>query len=321
MQEKSYTDLLALIQSLIGAGELTTDEQAKILNFVNRRAFEAYNTSPSWSRYIVSSEARDLNSYTLTGATASTSTSVNQNYILLGSNDGNVGEGDTNVYQGVTSSNIIIFKSSASQTIGGVSIAAKSWIVTVGSATIQADGRYRVVNTTPQFGESDTLKKSLLEDVEVFTPRGGSDVLNVDPKNLIPYAETGLNTIGEFIRLHRKRAFLNNSSIEYDFFVDSTGANILNITSNSDNKAFVTYKKQMTEFTETSVDIPLEFFYFLAHAAFADFLRLESKYQDARTEEAIAQTYLAQELEKIDLRSNNNSLNHKFSTYVNRQSR
>ena len=84
MQEKSYTDLLALIQSLIGAGELTTDEQAKILNFVNRRAFEAYNTSPSWSRYIVSSEARDLNSYTLTGATASTSTSVNQNYVLLG---------------------------------------------------------------------------------------------------------------------------------------------------------------------------------------------------------------------------------------------
>ncbi len=312
MQEKSYTDLLALIQSLIGAGELTTDEQAKILNFVNRRAFEAYNTSPSWSRYIVSSEARDLNSYTLTGATASTSTSVNQNYVLLGTNDGDVGESGTNIYQGVTTSSVIIYKNASSQ-----------WIVATGATVaIQSDGRYRVtVAGTTQFTEADTLKKSLLEDVEVFTPRGGSDVLNVDPKNLIPYAETGLNTIGEFIRLHRKRAFLNNSSIEYDFFVDSTGANILNITSNSDNKAFVTYKKQMTEFTETSTDIPLEFFYFLAHASFADFLRLESKYADARTEEAIAQTYLAQELEKIDLRSNNNSLNHKFSTYVNRQSR
>jgi hypothetical protein len=312
MQEKSYTDLLALIQSLIGAGELTTDEQAKILNFVNRRAFEAYNTSPSWSRYIVSSEARDLNSYTLTGATASTSTSVNQNYVLLGTNDGNVGESGTNIYQGVTTSSVIIYKNASSQ-----------WIVATGATVaIQSDGRYRVtVAGTTQFTEADTLKKSLLEDVEVFTPRGGSDVLNVDPKNLIPYAETGLNTIGEFIRLHRKRAFLNNSSIEYDFFVDSTGANILNVTSNSDNKAFVTYKKQMTEFDENSTDIPLEFFYFLAHAAFADFLRLESKYEDARTEEAIAQTYLAQELEKIDLRSNNNSLNHKFSTYVNRQSR
>jgi hypothetical protein len=48
---------------------------------------------------------------------------------------------------------------------------------------------------------------------------------------------------------------------------------------------------------------------------------MESKYEDARTEEAIAQNYLAQELEKIDIRSNNNSLNKKFSTYVNRQSR
>jgi len=321
MQEKTYTDLLSLIRSLIGASELTTDEQAKILNFVNRRAYEAYNTSPSWSRYVVSSEARDINQYTLSDATASTSTLVNQNYILLGSNDGNVGKENTNVYQGVTNSNIIIFKSSASQTIGGVSIAANSWIVTIGSATIQADGRYRVVNTTPQFGESDTNKKNLLEDVEVFTPRSGSDVLNVERKNLIPYAETGENTIGEYIRIHRKKSFLNKSAIEYDFFVDSDGANILNVVNSNDGKAFVTYKKQITEFSDTSTDIPLEFFYFLAHAAFADFLRLESKYEDARTEEAIAQTYLAQELEKIDLRNNNNSLNKKFSTYVNRQSR
>jgi len=179
MQEKSYTDLLALIQSLIGAGELTTDEQAKIFNFVNRRAFEAYNTSPSWSRYIVSSAGRDLNSYTLTGATASTSPSVNQNYVLLGTNDGNVGESGTNIYQGVTTSSVIIYKNASSQ-----------WIVATGATVaIQSDGRYRVtVAGTTQFTEADTLKKSLLEDVEVFTPRGGSDVLNVDPKNLIPYA-------------------------------------------------------------------------------------------------------------------------------------
>jgi hypothetical protein len=202
MQEKSYTDLLALIQSLIGAGELTTDEQAKILNFVNRRAFEAYNTSPSWSRYLVISEERTLTS-----------------------------------------------------------------------------------------------------------------------GNVVPYTEGGKDSIGEFIRIHRTQAFQKNSALEYDFYVDANGANILNITNDNDLKAFVTYKKRLSDFSETSTNIPLEFFYFLAHAAFADFLRLESKYQDARTEEAIAQTYLAQELEKIDLRNNNNSINHKFSTYVNRQSR
>lgn len=312
MQEKTYTDLLALIRSLIGVEELTPDEQAKVLNFVNRRAYEAYNTSPSWSRYVVSSEARDINQYTLSDATASTSTSVNQNYILLGTNDGNNGKADTNIYQGVTTSSVIIYKNASNQ-----------WIIATGvTVAIQSDGRYRItVAGTTQFTEADTNKKNLLEDVEVFTPRSGSDVLNVERKNLIPYAETGENTIGEFIRIHRKKSFLNRSAIEYDFFVDSDGANILNVANNEDGKAFVTYKKQLTEFSDTSTDIPLEFFYFLAHAAFADFLRLESKYQDARTEEAIAQTYLAQELEKIDLRNNNNSLNKKFSTYVNRQSR
>lgn len=59
----------------------------------------------------------------------------------------------------------------------------------------------------------------------------------------------------------------------------------------------------------------------MAHASYADFLRLEGKREEAQVEEAVARGYLNTELEKIDIRSNNNSLNHKFSTYVNRQSR
>ena len=183
----------------------------------------------------------------------------------------------------------------------------------------------------------------MLEDVEVFTPRAGSDVLNVERKNLIPYSESGENDIAEFVRIHRKKAFLNNSAIEYDFFVDAQGANILNVVNSNDGKAFVTYKIPLTLFTvavsnpvvaadfvdggttngaaNRALSVPLEFFNYLAHASYADFLRLESKYEDARIEEAIAQNYLNTELEKIDIRSNNNSLNHKFSTYVNRQSR
>lgn len=318
MQTNSYGNLIKLIQSLIGAETLTDDEYTKISHFINRRLAEAYNTSPSWTRYVVSSEKRDINQYTLSDATSSTSTSVNQNYILLGQNDGNHGKSDTNIYQGVTTSSVVIYKS-----------ASDEWIVATGVTTvIQSDGRYRItVSGTTQFTEADTNKKTLLEDVEVFTPRAGSDVLNVDRKNLIPYAETGENTISEFIRIHRKKAFLNTSAIEYDFFVDGDGANILNVVNSDDGQAFVTYKKQFTYFSvsanwaSSSAEVPLEFFYFLAHASFADFLRLESKYSEARTEEAIAQGYLAQELEKIDIRNNNNSLNKKFSTYVNRQSR
>ena len=202
MQVKSYTELKALIQALAGVSSFTTEEDSKILSFVNRRAAEAYNLSPSWARYLVVSEER-----TITTA------------------------------------------------------------------------------------------------------------------NTIPYTQATKNDIGEFIRIHRKQAFLNDSSLEYDFYVDSNGANILNIVNTEDTSAFVTYKKELAAFTADSTDIPLEFFYFVAHAAYADFLRMDGQHGKALTEEQIAQNFLDIELEKIDIRSNNNSINHKFSTYVNRQSR
>ncbi len=205
MQVKSYSGaggLKELIQALAGVSSFTTEEDSKILSFVNRRAAEAYNLSPSWARYLVVSEER-----TITTA------------------------------------------------------------------------------------------------------------------NTIPYTQATKDDIGEFIRIHRKQAFLNDSSLEYDFYVDSNGANILNIINTEDTSAFVTYKKELTPFTETSEDIPLEFFYFVAHAAYADFLRMDGQHGKALTEEQIAKNYLDIELEKIDIRNNNNSINHKFSTYVNRQSR
>ena len=110
--------------------------------------------------------------------------------------------------------------------------------------------------------------------------------------------------------------------------MDLNGANILNITNTTDNEAFVSYKKQFTPFTVTSdfynqgaVEVPGEFFNFIAHAVYADFLRVQNRQQEAIAEEQIAQTYLSQELEKIDIRNNNNTVNKRFSTYVNRQSR
>jgi archaellum component FlaG (FlaF/FlaG flagellin family) len=297
---------------MIGAVELAADEQTQVKNFINRRFQEAFDTSPVWPRYLVSSEERQIIALTLSGATSSTSTSVNQNYKLLGSNT----TGGTNVYQGVTTNTVIIYNTGS------------AWRVdTSASATEQADGTYTVSAGTQQFIEADTNKKDNVEDVETWTPRSGSDVLSVVAKQLIPYAETNKTTIGDFHRIHRKKAFLNNSAIEYDFFVDFDGANILNITSTSDNTAFITYKKQFTPFTTTSgyysssEEVPAEFFNFIAHAVYADFLRVQNRQQEAIAEEGVARGYLALELEKIDIRSNNNTVNKRFSTYVNRQSR
>ena len=312
MQTRTYGDLFKLIQSLAGVGSFAESEQDDIANLINRRFLQAFNESPIWPRYIVSSEKRDILALTLSGATASTSTTVNQNYKLLGANT----TGGSNVYQGVTTTTVIIYNTGT------------AWRVdTAASAAEQASGTFTVSAGTQEFIEADTNKKDQITDVETFTPRAGTDSLLVQGKNLIPYAQTGKTTIGSFNRIHRKQAFLNNSSIEYDFFVDFTGANILNITSSTDNSAFVTYKQQFTPFDVTSsyttstVEVPAEFFAYLAHATYADFLRMDGQTEKAFAEEQRAEISLALELEKIDIISNNNTVNKRFSTYVNRQSR
>ena len=312
MQTRTYGDLFKLIQSLAGVGSFAESEQDDIANLINRRFLQAFNESPIWPRYIVSSEKRDILALTLSGATASTSTTVNQNYKLLGANT----TGGSNVYQGVTTTTVIIYNTGT------------AWRVdTAASAAEQASGTFTVSAGTQEFIEADTNKKDQVTDVETFTPRAGTDSLLVEGKNLIPYAQTGKTTIGSFNRIHRKQAFLNNSSIEYDFYVDFTGANILNITSTTDNSAFVTYKQEFPPFEVTSgfgeseVDVPGEFFAYLAHATYADFLRMDGQTDKAFAEEQRAEIALALELEKIDLISNNNTVNKRFSTYVNRQSR
>jgi hypothetical protein len=317
MQTRTYGDLFKLIQSLAGVSTFAPTETDDIANLINRRYSEAYNTIQMWPRYLVSSEKRTINAYTLAGATSSTSTSVNQDYKFLGANDGNVGTLGTNVYQGVTTSTVIIYKNSSN-----------AWVVETGaSATIQTDGNYRVVAGTTEFTEADTIKKDLLENVETFTPRAGSDTLQVTPKNLIPYVQSGNDTIGEFIRVHRTRAFLNNSSLEYDFFVDAEGANILNVSSTTDAVAFVTYKKifvpftTAADYTTSTEEVPGEFFHYIAHAAYSDFLRMDGQHDKAQLEQQNAQQYLALELERVDVIMNQNTVNKRFSTHVNRQSR
>ena len=316
MQTRTYGDLFKLIQSLAGVGSFAPTEADDIANLINRRFLQAFNESPIWPRYFVSSEKRDILSLQLSGATASTSTTVNQNYKLLGANT----TGGLNVYQGATTNTVIIYNTGA------------AWRVdTAASAAEQASGTFTVTAGTQQFIEADVNKKDNITEVVTFTPRAGSDSLLVEGKNFVPYTQTGRTAIGSFNRIFRKQAFLNNSAHEYEFFVDFTGANILNVVSTTDNAAFITYKQQFTPFTvsgslvsdytDSTVEVPAEFFAYIAHATYADFLRMDGQTDKAFAEENTASGALALELEKVDIISNNNTVNKRFSTYVNRQSR
>lgn len=342
MQTRSYKDLFRLITSMIGTGgqlDASGTEGTQVADFINRRFQQAFDTSPIWPRYFVNSEARDIISLVISGLGAGSSIDkssvINGNYILLGQDSGDTSVGGSTAVAG---SNVYYNPAVGSRT----STQVLSTVIYKDRSTnkwkIDFDGQVNISGskiTTIAAGsdaltEADTDEKDNPSEVVTWTLTTAivSGTPLIVDEQLIPYAQTGKNTIGDFNRIHRKRAFLNNSAIEYEFFVDLNGANILNITSTTDNEAFVSYKKQFTPFTVTSdfynqgaVEVPGEFFNFIAHAVYADFLRVQNRQEQAIAEEQIAQTYLAQELEKIDIRSNNNTVNKRFSTYVNRQSR
>jgi hypothetical protein len=338
MQTRTYGDLFKITSALIGTGgELDVSEQDQLSHFINRRFQQAFDESPVWPRYLVSSEARDIISLIVSGLGAGSSTDssseVNGNYILIGQDKGDSGAvAGTNVYynpavgtktSSVNNSTVIYKRSSTNRwEIEGTS---NIGINADGTVSVQAGQGLAVTLLV----EADSTKKDNPSEVVTWTlttAKLSGTPLVVD-EQLIPYAQTSKDTIGDFNRIHRKKAFQNNSSMEYDFFVDFNGANILNIANSTDNEAFVSYKKQFTPFTVTSdyynsvVEVPGEFFNYIAHAVYADFLRVQNRQEQALAEEQVAQTYLALELEKIDIRSNNNTINKRFSTYVNRQSR
>ena len=347
MQTRTYGELIDLIQSLIGAGTMTGDDYLKLSNFINRRYSEAYNTSQSWARYIVPSEERDIVNLNVSGSEGpiEDNVDVNQDYKFIGYNaSSSTSVLNSEVYQGVTKTDCIIYRHKSGDT--------QQWRVAANTTvTIGSDKRVTVSALSGpgdlQWQETATSGVESVFDVVSWSKNSYltslTGTLSVIKINVVPYEQLGTNTIGEFIRVHRKEAFNRNSALEYDYFVNAQGAHLLNVTDANPTSAFVTYKKPLTLFTVAVSDppvaadfvdggtsngaanraltVPLEFFSYLAHASYADFLRMESKYEDARTEEAIALNYLAQELEKIDVRNNNNSLNKKFSTHVNRQSR
>lgn len=331
MQNDTYANLVKLIQALIGAGTLTLDEHRNIFQLVNRRLTEAYNTTQSWPRYLEPSEKRRVYALNVSGITGSES-HVDDPYFIYGEDSNGYKvyrEEDTHNEQGGVESYDIFYYDTATN----------KWILAyVAEDNLTKDASTGVVTITSPTAicTGDTVGASSPENVLTWTNEAGvNGTLHVVAVNLITYTQTAKGNVAEFIRIHRNQPFLNSSEVEYDFFLDLDGANILNIRNSNDSSAFVTYKKRLalveitetdptpvvTDYTEDTTDIPKEFFYYIAHSVYADFLRIERRYEQALQEEAVAQNYLAQELEKLDIIANNNNLKKKFSTHLNRNSR
>ena len=331
MQTRTYGELFKGISALVGTGgQLATGEQDILRHFINRRFQQAFDSSPIWPRYLVTSEERRIIALSVENAAGTNGSVANGDYYLLGSSkstSSNTTPG-TSIFYKTTSpddgslidtADAIIFK-----TAGG------RWNINTGATLSRAAGNVVDVSGvgTNRYSSADNEKKSFPYEVEYWNAgTGASGRPTIFQKQAIPYTENNRNNIGDFHRIHRKTPFINDSTAEYDFSVDINGANILNIPNTEDSSAYITYKREFTPYTitsgyyDSSLEVPGEFFNFIVHAVYADFLRVEGKQELAIGEEQAAMSYLMTELEKVDIISNNNTVNKRFSTHGTRQSR
>ncbi len=298
----TFVNVRKSFQAIAGLESMTEMDHFFFEQSLNRAVQRAYDSSPVWSRYLISSEERNVFSLNVTGGIITT---VNGDYEILGQ-DAN----GFNVYQLFESTTVHIFRDGT------------TWKITSGStATLAADGTYSVSGGATRHEEQDAEKKANPYDVLVWS-NNISGRFRVTEGNLIPFTQDGKDSIGQFIRIHRNKAFLENSALEFDYFVDSRGANILNISSNSQETLFVTYKKAYSDtFTETSTDVPSEFFDYIIYTVLSDFYTGDGQTEKALIAEQTATKMLDRELMKLDMFSNRNVITQKFSTYVNSQSR
>ena len=118
----------------------------------------------------------------------------------------------------------------------------------------------------------------------------------------VPYTQASLDTIGTFLKIQAVAPYTTASPQDFNFYVDSAGAKL--ITSATPATAFVTYKKILSdtygETTDLQKDIPSEWFDYIAHGVYSDYLRAEGQQEKSQLADQEAAMILNDELVQIE---------------------
>lgn len=124
----------------------------------------------------------------------------------------------------------------------------------------------------------------------------------ISTATIVPYTPTVASTVGIFLRINAVAPFTTTSPQDINFHVDSNGANL--ITSATPTSVFVTYKKVLFDVygdtTGMVADIPTEWFDYIAHGVYADYLRAEGQQEKSQVADQEASLILDDELIQVD---------------------
>ena len=142
--------------------------------------------------------------------------------------------------------------------------------------------------------------------------------------NVVPYTELGLDSIDTYLRIHRQAPWLTSAVQEYDIMVTADGATLV-AGSGNPTEAFVTYKKQFSDtFGDAqgeSTAIPAEWFQYMAHGTYADYLRAEGQQEKAALADQEADMLLQEEMIRIDEQHTLQMVSNRIFTNANMQMR
>ena len=141
---------------------------------------------------------------------------------------------------------------------------------------------------------------------------------------VVPFTESGLDSIDTFLRVHKQAPYVTASVQEYDIMVTASGATL--VCGDLDpSEAFVTYKAQLTDTygdgSGESTAIPAEWFQYLAHGTYADYLRAEGQQEKAALADQEAEALLQDELIRIDEQHTLQMVANRIFTNANMQMR
>jgi len=164
----------------------------------------------------------------------------------------------------------------------------------------------------------------------VASAAGSGDGTARPALSYVPYAETGKSTIDTFLRIQKDQPYLSASVQDYEFTVDSQGATIVCGNLNP-SQAWVTHKADFSDTFGPSVAdggvvgnsqaIPDEWFEYLAHGTYADYLRAEGQQERAVIADQEADLILQDELMRLDEQHTQTLISNRIFTNSNMQLR
>lgn len=145
---------------------------------------------------------------------------------------------------------------------------------------------------------------------------------SVTGANFVSRSESEKDEIEEFLKIHKKEPYLDLSATEFDFYVDRTGAFLVNALVDESNKVYVTYKKIWDgPYDHTSTDIPGQFTDYIVLMSLSDFYQGDGQTENANNMLARAQRTIENEIFRNEVTKNRNIFGTTFKNHLSLQSR